>query len=52
MRTPSTAALAVMAGLYFEQVTALSDNGISKAKYQEACPAYEHYAKFAQYDLS
>lgn len=53
MKAPPRAALAVLVvattTLYFERATAVSDNhGISKAKYREACPAYEHYAKFAQ----
>lgn len=45
MKTPSTAALAVLASLCLKETAALSDK---KAKYQEACPAYEHYSKYPQ----
>lgn len=48
MKTPSTAALAVLASLCLKETAALSDKGTSKAKYQEACPAYEHYSKYPQ----
>ncbi|KAI5362710.1 Putative metal-independent alpha-mannosidase, six-hairpin glycosidase superfamily [Septoria linicola] len=52
MRGPSAAVLAVMPSLWLESVAALSDGGISKAKYQEACPAYEHYARFPHHPYS
>lgn len=53
MRTPSTAALLVLASLCLEQTLATQHETLtrSKAKYQEACPAYEHYSRFAQYVL-
>jgi uncharacterized protein len=53
MRTPSTAALLVLAGICldsrvcFAQQEALNEQKL-KDKYKEACPAYEHYARFSQ----
>lgn len=55
MRAPSSAALLVLAGLCLDQPYCfaqaqqdpLRDPNL-KAKYREACPAYEHYAKFPQ----
>lgn len=56
MLVPSTAALALLAGLCFDHVHCASGSGQSpiksakdKAKILAACPAYEHYARFLQY---
>lgn len=46
MRAPSAGALVVLASLCFGEALASTD----KAKFKEACPAYEHYARFAQYE--
>ncbi|PPJ50767.1 hypothetical protein CBER1_07479 [Cercospora berteroae] len=51
MKTTTAAAVAVLASPFLE-VAASSDSGISKAKYKEACPAYEHYARFPHQPLS
>lgn len=62
MRVPSTAALLVLSGLCFDQAYCLGEHDAKlqkraaqdplrdsdKAKFQAACPAYEHYARFAQ----
>ena len=46
MRAPSIGALLVLTSLYcFDQALCATDS-----EYLDACPAYEHYAKFAQYD--
>ncbi|KXT03296.1 hypothetical protein AC578_4818 [Pseudocercospora eumusae] len=52
MYAPTTAALAVLASLGFDSAVALNDHGYSKSRYQEACPAYEHYARFAHHPYS
>jgi len=53
MRAPSTAALLVLASLClgtpFCHAKAEQDAAKAKAKYQAACPAYEHYVRFPQY---
>lgn len=54
MRAPSTAALLVLASICLEQpfcsaqAHGASTDPKDKAKYQAACPAYEHYARFPQ----
>ncbi|KAK5145745.1 hypothetical protein LTR32_002551 [Rachicladosporium monterosium] len=56
MRAPSTAALLVLASLCFEtsfcHAKAEQDAAKAKAKYQAACPAYEHYVRFPHNPLS
>lgn len=46
MYTPTTSALAVLASLCFDSVLGY---GEYDSRYEDACPAYEHYARFAQY---
>ncbi|EMC91598.1 glycoside hydrolase family 125 protein [Baudoinia panamericana UAMH 10762] len=47
MRAPSSTALLVLASLCLDQPFCLAQvHQDSKAKYQGACPAYEHYARF------
>lgn len=57
MRAPSTAALLVLASLCFDEQLCFANAqhnapkdaaSKSKAKYQAACPAYEHYSRFPQ----
>ena len=57
MKAPSTAALLVLAGLCYDTTVCfaqqnqnpLVDKKAKEKQYKEACPAYEHYARFAQY---
>jgi hypothetical protein len=58
MRAPSTAALLVLASLCFDTKTCLAEGhqdplkeSKSKDKYKAACPAYEQYARFSQYEI-
>lgn len=56
MKAPSTAALLVLAGLCYDTTfcfaqarqNPLQDKKAKEKQYKEACPAYEHYARFAQ----
>lgn len=56
MKAPSTAALLVLAGLCYDtsgclaqaQQNPLQEKKIKDKHYREACPAYEHYARFVQ----
>lgn len=55
MRTPSTAALIVLASVCFDLRVCLAEfqqdplkEHKSKDKYKAACPAYEQYARFQQ----
>lgn len=62
MKAPSTAALLVLAGLCYDttvclaqaqqQQNPLQEKKLKDKQYREACPAYEHYARFVQYDLA
>jgi len=58
MRAPSTAALIVLAGICYDTTVCLAqaqqDPLVQQKKYKdkqykEACPAYEHYARYPQY---
>lgn len=58
MKAPSTAALLVLAGIcsdttfcfaQAQQQNPLQEKKAREKQYKEACPAYEHYARFAQY---
>jgi hypothetical protein len=58
MRAPSTAALLVLASLCFDTKTCLAESqqdplkeSKAKDKYKAACPAYEQYARFSQYEI-
>ena len=58
MRAPSTAALLVLASLCFDTRICLAEgqqdplkDPKSKEKYKAACPAYEQYARFSQYEF-
>ncbi|KAF2217175.1 glycoside hydrolase family 125 protein [Cercospora zeae-maydis SCOH1-5] len=51
MRTRTVAAVVALASSFLG-IAASSGSGISKAKYKEACPAYEHYARFPHQPLS
>lgn len=57
MKAPSTAALLVLAGICYDTTLCfaqaqhqnpLQDKKAKEKQYQEACPAYEHYARFVQ----
>lgn len=50
MRAPSQAALFALAALCLDVLAEQQPlDAKAKAKYRHACPAYEHYVKFAQY---
>jgi hypothetical protein len=51
MQAPSMAALLVLASLICFDAAAASEkaHGFNQARYNDACPAYEHYARFLQY---
>ncbi len=57
MRAPSTAALLVLTGFCFDIKLCLAEGeqdllktSTSRDKYKAACPAYEQYARFSQYE--
>lgn len=62
MKAPSAAALLMLAGLAYDTTVCfaqqhhvqnpLVDKKAKEKQYKEACPAYEHYARFAQYCLT